>query len=141
MIRTGILVLLFGIFLMPIVLFAQGFDSQQTGLTDTANQAGFSTNLACSSSPQGCIPYFIGAIVNGLLGVFGAIFLALIMWGGLRYMLSQGEKDQVQKAKDTIKNAILGMVVVALSYTIANFVLNTISDVTGSGSTVIESNQ
>ena len=135
------LALFIGIAMMPSLLFAQGFDSGDTGLVDTANQAGFSTNLECADRPEGCIPFFIGAIVNGLLGVFGAVFLALIMWGGLRYMLSQGEKDQVQKAKDTIKNAILGMIIVALSYTIANFVLNAISDVTGADNGVVQSTQ
>ena len=117
---------------LPVSVSAQGFTSEQTGLQETGAKAGFLTNLECmnNNASGGCIPVFIGTMVNALLGVFGAIFLALIMWGGVQYMLAQGDSQKVQAAKDTIKNAILGLVIVTASYAIANFVLDALASAT-----------
>lgn len=114
-------------FAAPAVsVYAQGFTSDETGLKETADRAGFTTYLPCHEQPGGCIPVFIGVFVNALLGIFGALFLVLIMWGGIQYMFAQGDTDKVKKAQQTIKNAILGMLIVAASYAIANFVLDAI---------------
>ncbi|GMU25119.1 hypothetical protein KJZ71_04275 [Patescibacteria group bacterium] len=112
---------------------AQGFESKDTGLVEAGQKAGFNTQLPCRTEPGGCIPFFIGTAVNALLGIFGALFLVLILWGGLQYMFAQGEPDRIKKAKQTIINAVLGMIIVAASYAIANFVLTTISSATGGG--------
>jgi amino acid transporter len=107
---------------------AQGFTSDETGLQDTADQAGFTTNLPCREQPGGCIPVFIGTLVNALLGIFGAIFLMLIIWGGVQYMFAQGDTEKVKKAQQTLKNAILGMIIVAASYAIASYVLEAVGE-------------
>ncbi|MBD3250867.1 hypothetical protein GF380_00085 [Candidatus Uhrbacteria bacterium] len=110
---------------------AQGFTSDNTGLQETAGRAGFTTNLPCRQQPGGCIPAFIGTAVNALLGIFGALFLLLIIWGGIQWMFAQGDTNKVKAAQDTIKNAIIGLVVVAASFAIATYVLDALSEVTG----------
>lgn len=112
---------------------AQGFTSENTGLVEAGQKAGFATNLACRTQPGGCIPFFIGTAVNALLGIFGALFLVLILWGGVQYMFAQGEDARIKKAKQTLINAVLGMIIVTASYAIANFVLTTLSTVTSEG--------
>ena len=121
--------------LAPHVSYAQGFESKDTGLTDTGIKAGFLTDLDCMTNKEsgGCIPVFIGAFVNALLGIFGALFLVLIMWGGAQYMLAQGDTKKVEAAQATIKNAILGLVIVTASYAIATFVLDTLAGATSGG--------
>ncbi len=126
---------LIGAQLAPRVSYAQGFTAKDTGLEETGTKAGFSTGLACMQNKEagGCIPVFIGALVNALLGIFGALFLVLIMWGGIQYMLAQGDENKVKAAKATLKNAILGLVIVVASYAIADFVLDTLSGATEGG--------
>lgn len=128
------------VFLSANFAFAQGFTAEDTGLQETGVQAGFQTELSCMENPQagGCIPVFIGYFVDALLGIFGAIFLILIIWGGVQYMFAQGDTDKVQKAQQTIKNAILGMIIVAASYAIANFVLDALATSTGGGTAVVQ---
>ncbi|MFA5130063.1 MAG: pilin [Patescibacteria group bacterium] len=111
------------------VLHAQGFTSDDTGLKASAVKAGYSTNLSCQSGPGGCIPFIIGSIVNALLGIFGALFLVLIIWGGFQYMTAQGDDAKVKKAQETIRNAIIGMLIVAASYAIASFVLKAVTGI------------
>ncbi len=106
----------------------------KTGLTEAARNAGYTVNLGCEGNAGGCIPQVIGNVVNALLGIFGALFLALLIWGGAQYMLSSGNEEKVKAAKATLTNAIIGMLIVAASYAIATFVLNAVGDAT-SGAT------
>jgi hypothetical protein len=110
-------------------VFAQGFTAQNTGLDESAKKAGYNVGLACQSQPGGCIPYLIGNTVNVLLGAFGSLFLALLIWGGFQYMMAQGDEKKVKSAQETLKNAILGMVIVAASYAIATFVLKSLTSI------------
>ena len=117
---------------------AQGFTSKNTGLEEAAGTAGYDINAstACRTQPGGCIPQIIGNVISALLGIFGALFLALIMWGGVQYMLAQGDISKVKAATQTLQNAILGMLIVAASYAIVTFVLQTIGAAT-SGTTSV----
>jgi amino acid transporter len=126
------------LFAPMIGVSAQGFTSDETGLPETADKAGFTTNLPCREQPGGCIPVFIGTLVNALLGIFGAIFLMLIIWGGVQYMFAQGDTEKVKKAQQTLKNAILGMLIVAASYAIASYVLEKVGEAVEQSGTAAE---
>lgn len=65
--------------------------------------------------------------VVGISGVVAAIFLVL---GGASYMTSSGDTTKLQKAKNTILYAIIGLVVVALAEIITAFVSNIIREST-----------
>jgi hypothetical protein len=119
---------------------AQGLTSDKTGVTESAQKAGYdvASVAACSRQSGGCIPVIIGNVVSGLLGVFGALFLALIIWGGARWMFAGGETKNVQAARETIKNAVIGMLIVAASYAIVNYVLVTVSGATSGGGVTTE---
>ena len=66
-------------------------------------------------------------ITNVLLFVLGAISVIMIIIGGLRYVISGGNSTAVTAAKNTILDAIVGVVVALLAYAIINFVLNSFS--------------
>ncbi len=122
---------LFGGFALPFVS-AQGFTSADTGLEEAAKRAEFATNLPCRNEPGGCIPYFAGNVITAGLGLFGSVFFALILWGGLKWMTAQGDDSKVADAQKTIKNAVIGMVVTIAAYAIATFTLDSIGTITSS---------
>ena len=68
-------------------------------------------------------------ITNTILYAVGIIAVIMLIWGGVRYIISGGDSKKVTDAKNTILYAILGLVVALLSYAIVNFVLN----IVGSG--------
>ncbi|MEK7500481.1 MAG: pilin [Patescibacteria group bacterium] len=70
----------------------------------------------------------IGNVFLTLVGVVAAIYLVL---GGVRYIMSEGETDQTEKAKKTIIYALIGIIVIGISAALVNFV---ISDVIGGSS-------
>ena len=68
----------------------------------------------------------IVALINGLLSLVGLVFIIMIILGGFKWMTSQGNSEKVTQAKEMIKNAIIGITVVLLSYTIVSAVYNII---------------
>lgn len=66
----------------------------------------------------------IRTIINILLFVIGAISVIMIIVGGIRYVLSNGNSSQINSAKDTVLYAVIGLVVALLAYAIVGFVIN-----------------
>ena len=65
-------------------------------------------------------------ISNTILYVVGVISVIMLVWGGLRYILSGGDNKKVTDAKNTILYAIIGLIIAVLAFAIVNFVLNAI---------------
>ena len=63
-------------------------------------------------------------ITNVLLFIIGAIAVIMVVIGGLRYVISGGDSNQVAAAKNTILYAIVGIVVAILAYAAVNFVIS-----------------
>ena len=65
----------------------------------------------------------IKIVVGILLFVLGAVCVAMIVIGGIKYATSQGDQTAVSSAKNTILYAVVGLVVAIAAYAIVNFVL------------------
>ena len=63
-------------------------------------------------------------IVDILLFILGAIAVIMVVVGGLRYVLSGGDSNQITAAKNTILYAIVGVVVAILAYAIVHWVID-----------------
>lgn len=59
-------------------------------------------------------------IAFGLAGLIATFYLIL---GGYNYITSGGDPEAAEMAKVTITNAIIGMVVILISYLVVEFVL------------------
>ncbi len=68
----------------------------------------------------------VSAIINTLLGLLGLFATIIILLGGFKWMTAQGSAEKVTEAKDLIKNGIIGLVIIILSYSIASFVISKI---------------
>lgn len=62
------------------------------------------------------------AAVEILLFFAGIIAIAYIIYGGFSYVLSQGEPEKTKIAKDSILNAVIGLVIAILASTIVRFI-------------------
>jgi len=65
-------------------------------------------------------------ITNTALMIVGIISVIMLVWGGLRYVMSGGDSKKVTDAKNTVLYAIIGLIIAVLSYAIVNFVLNSL---------------
>lgn len=66
-------------------------------------------------------------ITNVLLFAIGVLSVVMLIIGGLRYVISGGNKDAVNSAKNTILYAIVGLIVSLLSYAVVDFVIRVFS--------------
>lgn len=62
-------------------------------------------------------------ISNVLLFIIGAVSVIMLILGGIRYTISQGDSTAVTAAKNTILYAIIGLVVAILAYAAVHFVI------------------
>lgn len=70
---------------------------------------------------------YIATAINLFSIVVGIIAVIMIIIGGVKYITSGGDSGNVTGAKNTILYAIIGLVVVALSQIIVQFVLGSFS--------------
>ncbi len=74
------------------------------------------------------IPAITG-IVNALLALAALIAAIFVVIGGVRYITSQGDEDAAASAKNTILYAAIGLIVIALSAVLVNFIVANIPGV------------
>lgn len=69
-----------------------------------------------------------GGLINGVLSfvmVIAALLVFLyLIWGGIEWITSGGDKGKTESARNKITSAIIGLVVVAASYAILTLALN-----------------
>lgn len=111
--------------LWPLALRAQDVDP----LGSLRTAAG-GTGLVSDQEPVDIIV----SVVNVLLYFVGTIFMILIVWAGFRWMTSAGNTDTVKKARETIINSVIGLVIIFASYVLVNFVITSLVDSVGVGS-------
>ncbi len=83
----------------------------------------------------------INKFTNIALYAVGLIAVFMLIWGGLRYILSGGDSKKITDAKNTILYAILGLIIAFFAYAIVNFVLNSISSNMSSSSSESSENK
>jgi amino acid transporter len=123
-----ILIILFIVNALIInINFAQAEDTPtlfQNGLNKTAQGTGHKTGEEVPAS----IDTRIGTIIQIALSFLGVVFLLLMIYGGYLWMMAQGNDEQVEKAKNLITAAIIGLVIVISAYAISYFVIKGLSD-------------
>lgn len=63
-------------------------------------------------------------ITSTILYIVGIIAVIMLIWGGIRYVISGGDSKKVTDAKNTVLYAIIGLIIAFLSYAIINFVID-----------------
>ncbi len=62
-------------------------------------------------------------VANILLLLIGAVAVIMLIIGGFRYVVSGGDSNAVEGAKNTILYAVIGIVVAFLAYAAINFLI------------------
>lgn len=69
--------------------------------------------------------------IQVFLGLLTAIFLILIGMSSYWYITARGEAQKIEKATDTIRRAIIGLIVVIMAYSITYFVSKNVQKAVG----------
>lgn len=93
---------------------AQGF------ISPTDNPQAIST----ATGGQGSFRSLALTIVNFFLTFLGLIAVVMIIYGGFLYVSAAGNQEKIESAKKIIMYAVIGIVVILLSFAIVNTVLS-----------------
>ncbi len=106
------------------------FPIQQTFADDICDNTNISADIkAASGCPNGNVSDLqsvITNILNGVIAASGLVAVIFIIIGGINYMTSNGDSAKVQKAKNTILYACIGLIICALAFAIVNWVIKSV---------------
>jgi len=71
---------------------------------------------------KGTLGQNITTVINYFLGLLGLIAVAMLIYAGVLMVTAGGNDEQVTKARKIIMYAVVGIVIILLSYTIVTFV-------------------
>lgn len=119
-------------FILSIVFLSLGFSlSVQNVLADCSNTSGGSNTTVELCNPLGenktSIPVLLGIVINTVLGIVGSLALVMFIYGGILWMLSAGNAEQVKKGKETLIWAAIGIIVIFSAYALVKLVLTAIT--------------
>lgn len=90
------------------------------------------TSLAATLGLSDADPRIVGAnLIRIFLGFLGLIAVALILYAGWVYMKSQGNAGEIEKSKDILKSATIGLLIILSAFAIVTFILSSILSSTG----------
>jgi len=73
------------------------------------------------------LPLILFAIFEIILRISGLAAVGFMIYGGIQYVLSQGEPDRTKASKNTIINAFVGLAIVMSATAIVNLLGNTLA--------------
>ena len=70
-------------------------------------------------------------IVRIVLGLVGIIAIIIIIYAGFLWMTSAGNADQIDRAKRTLRNAAIGLLIIFLAFAIVSFIIQMLEGTLG----------
>lgn len=64
------------------------------------------------------------ALLDMGLRAAGLVAVGFVIYGGIQYIISQGEPDKTKKAQETVINALIGLVLAIVATVIVQFIGN-----------------
>lgn len=65
----------------------------------------------------------IGKVLNVGLSMLGLVFLGFALYAGFKWMTAQGDAKAVAYAKDSVRNNVIGLIIIMCAYALTNFVV------------------
>jgi hypothetical protein len=109
-------VFILGLLIIPTVTFAQ-LTTSDVGL-EYAADIGLTTVD---------IRTLVARVINAFLGLLGLLVVCIFIYAGYLYMTAGGDASKVDRAKQLMINAVIGLVIVLSAYAIAAFIFRAIT--------------
>lgn len=132
-----ILVTIISAIIVPVAVHASGNGSLIAQvITDQSLRPGYAVNIDTSKSTNRAAVgnTILQLIAGSLIYAAGPLAVLMIAVGGFRYVISHGDQTQMESAKKTITMAVIGLLIIIVSYVIVSNVIS-ISQSAGSQTT------
>jgi len=95
--------------------------NQTNSLTGRLNaigdKAGFVTDQSRASTA-----IVVGIVIQTVIGLLGLVFIILIIIAGFKWMMANGNEEEVKKALRIIKESIIGLIIILSAWTLWTFI-------------------
>jgi hypothetical protein len=91
-------------------------------VTDTGN-GGWRLPDNTYNLPDQDFGTLVMTIINWMLGFIVLLAILAIIWGSTIYIASSGDQQRVGQAKNTIKYALMGLIMAGLAWAVVNLVV------------------
>lgn len=94
------------------------------GVCETGDKAGqWVDEVAGCTDEKKSVDKVVPNIINFLIGIVGILAIIMIIWSGMRYVLSAGDAGKIKTARTTLLYGVVGLVIALLAFAIVNFVI------------------
>lgn len=115
-------IFLIGIFLVPTMTLATS-DTMKGLLEDAAGAEGAGYDVA--GTDETTVARIVGTVARIFISLLGVIFISYVIYGGWMWMTAAGNDEKITKATATIRNGVIGLIIVlgaaAIYFAVANF--------------------
>jgi len=93
-------------------IYAASDEIKNEALGSTVKNLGAGAGLA----------FYIGTLWKTMVTVGGLAFIIYLVWGGIEYLTSAGDKGRIDDASKKISSAVIGLAILVGSYAVVYFV-------------------
>ncbi len=105
-------------FLFTSLVKAQNLiDSEK--ISNVSNEFGGSAGFTSISLGK-----IISVVISIALSLLALIFLVLTIMAGFKWMTAGGNEEEVKKAQTSLKNSVMGLIIVLAAYAITYFIFS-----------------
>ncbi len=105
---------------LTLVAFAPATLAQTSGLIKTTDNP---NNISQATGGASSARELVLTIVNYFLYFLGLIATLMVIYGGVLYVTAAGDTESVDKGKKVIMYALVGIIIILLSFALVNSVL------------------
>lgn len=106
----------------PVIVFAGSWGLDDVVDSKPALKEAFNTSEVNQYDSGFYLSGRVGLIIGSILSFIAVVFMILIIYAGILWMIARGNEQQVERAKNLIIQAIIGLIIVLSAYAITNFI-------------------
>ncbi|PIV51224.1 hypothetical protein CO115_05280 [Candidatus Falkowbacteria bacterium CG_4_9_14_3_um_filter_36_9] len=72
----------------------------------------------------------VALMIKIFLGFLGIILTVLMVYAGYIWMVSGGREEEVSKAKNTIRNGVIGLIIIMIAWFVVDYLTDCLWDIT-----------
>ncbi|PJE75928.1 hypothetical protein COV04_02110 [Candidatus Uhrbacteria bacterium CG10_big_fil_rev_8_21_14_0_10_48_11] len=84
------------------------------------------STLLNSQNTQQILIIRVSRIIRVALTLLAIIFVVLMIYAGALWMTARGNQDRVEQAQQTLRNALIGLIIIAASYAATDYLVSKI---------------
>ncbi len=80
------------------------------------------SSVVAGKTPSAGLAFYIAVLWRAIVTVGGLAFIVFLVWGGIQWLISGGDKAKTQEAGNRITAALVGLAIIAASWALIQLI-------------------